>query len=57
MTFLVNGSENQLPIAIAAHMEGVFIKVSVSIQEALMCLDYFGGQTVNALSSHKNTEC
>ena len=21
-----------------------------------MCLDYFGGQTVNSLSSHKNTE-
>ena len=38
-------------------MEGIFIKVSVSIQEAFMWLDYFGGQTVNSLSSHKNTEC
>ena len=36
---------------------GIFIKVSTSIQGALMCLDYFGGQTVNSLSSHKNTEC
>ena len=34
----------------------IFIKVSISIQGAFMCLDCFGGQTVNSLSSHKNTE-
>ena len=34
----------------------IFIKASISIQGALMCLDCFGGQMVNSLSSHKNTE-
>lgn len=56
-TFLVNGSENQLPDNHRSpYRTDIFIKVSISIQGALMCLDCFGGQTVNSLSSHKNTE-